>query len=131
MEQAEKIFITKLNGTLERTGLTIGQLRAMEDYELQRLGNFGRKRIKRFRATYGRSEAGMQTVTLNEQEWQQIMTLLGTKCLWVEVNMLLLKMGQQLQAQTQSPLNTQMQAQPGNSQDGDQVFRSNTSAPRG
>ena len=44
----------------------------------------------------------MPTVELSEQEWQQVITLLGTKCLWVEVNMLLMKIGNQLREQAQA-----------------------------
>ena len=33
----------------------------------------------------------MPSVELSDQEWQQVMSLLGTKCVWIDVNQLLMK----------------------------------------
>ena len=74
----------------------------------------------------------MQTVSLEPAEWQQLINVLAntTAAPWVVTNPLLMKLGQQLQAQAQSgppnPDPSSPMIQPGNSQDGEQVFRSNT-----
>ena len=41
----------------------------------------------------------MPVVDLSDNEWNQLMALLGNKCLWVEANPLLMKIGAQLQKQ--------------------------------
>lgn len=43
----------------------------------------------------------MSTVTLTEQEWQQVMAIISTAP-WRDANPLLMKIGQQLQAQQTS-----------------------------
>ena len=78
-----------------------------------------------------------QTVTLEDQEWQGLINVLAnaTNSPWVVTNPLLMKIGQQLQAQTQAQPGGNLANQanpnqgnlvPGNSQDGEQIFRSNT-----
>jgi hypothetical protein len=41
----------------------------------------------------------MPSVELTDQEWQQVITIIGTKCTWAEANPLLMKIGQQLTRQ--------------------------------
>jgi hypothetical protein len=40
----------------------------------------------------------MPAVDLTDQEWQQVINIIGTKVTWAEANPLLMKIGQQLQA---------------------------------
>jgi hypothetical protein len=45
----------------------------------------------------------MSSVELTDQEWQQVITIIGTKCTWAEANPLLMKIGGQLNAQHPVP----------------------------
>ena len=42
----------------------------------------------------------MAIVDLTDTEWQQLLHILATKCLWSEANPFLMKIGAQLQAQS-------------------------------
>ena len=41
----------------------------------------------------------MAVVEMSDNEWNQLINLLGNKCLWIEANPFLMKIGQQLQRQ--------------------------------
>jgi hypothetical protein len=45
----------------------------------------------------------MASVELNDQEWQQVINIIATKCTWAEANPLLMKISQQLAGQHPVP----------------------------
>lgn len=60
----------------------------------------------------------MPSVELSDQEWGQLVALLANNCVWAQVNPLLMKIGQQIEAQRQAPNRPmQMQGAHANSED--------------